>query len=213
MSSVLTPLLALTNKITVPASSQIAVWSEGAFRVYQVGRYTNFPTPDPGTLLTDAAANSAEYVSAFSAAADVQIDPSRGQNVYYEVGTAPRVKRAWQVNPRQTTPVALNASGAITSAAILGRLVTSTTAAAVAADLPTGTVLAAASNWALLEAVDWVIVNTGPNTFTVTAATDHTVVGGAGAAFVVPTLTSCFARTVQVTAGVFVTYAAARPIS
>lgn len=52
------------------------------------------------------------------------------------------------------------------------------------------------------DSIDWAVINTGPNTFTVTADTDHTLVG-AGA---VATATSGLFRTRKTAANTFVTY-------
>lgn len=212
MASILVSPLAISNPIAVAVDDIVAVWSFGAFRVYQRGNYTN--APDVDSLLSDTPANSAPYASAaFTAASEVYIDAYGGQPVFYEVGTAAVVKVANALVGVQSSPVALNATGAITSAAILGRIVTSTTAAAVAGTLPTGAVLEAASEWSVNESIDWVVINTGPNDFTVTAASGHTVVGGAGAALVVPTLTAVMCRTRKTAADTFVTYSAARAVS
>lgn len=212
MASLIIPPLATSAPIALAASDKLAAWSFGAFKVIQTGTYIN--APDTEALLEDVEANSAPYLSAaVSAAAEFVIDAYGGFPVFYEVGVTPAVKAATLLSGYMPAPTALNATGALTAAMILGRIVTSTTAAAVAATLPTGAVLAAASEWAVGECVEWTIIATGANDFTVTAATDHTVVGGSGAAFVVPTLTSCRAITRQVSAGVFVTYAAARAIS
>jgi hypothetical protein len=105
----------------------------------------------------------------------------------------------------QGDPVALNATGAVTAAAILGGIVTSTTGAAVAGTVPTGTVMDAASDFAIDEAVDWTVITTGANAFTVTAATAHTLVGE----MVVPATSAGRFRTRKTAANTFVTYALA----
>lgn len=106
----------------------------------------------------------------------------------------------------QPAPGALNATGALTTALIRGGIVTSSTAAAVVATLDTGTVTDAALTGDNAVAVDdsweWSVINTGPNTFTVTAATGHTLVG-AGA---VATATSARFLTRKTAANTFVTY-------
>lgn len=212
MPSLLVPPLATSATITLAANDKISAWSFGAFKVIQVGSYIN--APDTPSLLEDVEANSAPYTSAaFASGGEVVIDAYGGQPVFYEVGASAVVKAARLLSGYSDAPTALNATGALTSAMILGRIVTSTTAAATAATLPTGTVLAAASEWGVGEAWEWTIINTGPDNFTVTAATDHTVVGGNGAAFVVPTLSAAKAITRQVSAGVFVTYSGTRAIS
>ena len=96
----------------------------------------------------------------------------------------------------------LNATGTLTAAMILAGIVTSTTAAGVTATLDTGTVLDAASEFAIGDSFDWSAINTGGNAFTVTASSGHTVVG-AGA---VAGGTSGLFRTRKTAANTFVTY-------
>ena len=99
--------------------------------------------------------------------------------------------------------MAVNTTGAVSAAAILGGIVTSTTAAAVAGTVPTGTVMDAATEWAIGDSVDWCVINTGnTNDFTVTAATAHTLVG---VAVVQENSTGLF-RTRKTAANTFVTY-------
>lgn len=102
--------------------------------------------------------------------------------------------------------VAINATATMTIANILTRIITSTTAAAVVATLPTGTNtdagFAGDNALAINEGFEWSVINTGPNTFTVTANTTHTV-AGAGA---VATATSGRFFTRKTAANTFVTY-------
>ena len=80
---------------------------------------------------------------------------------------------------------------------------TSTTAAAVAGTVPTGAVMEAAANWAVGDSVDWTVIATGANAFTVTAAASgHTLVGTAAVA----TVTSGRFRTRKTATDTFVTY-------
>jgi hypothetical protein len=215
MPSFVQPAIGLSADISVPANARIAVFSQGAFKVFQKTTYTNAPAQL--VLLTngDVAAGSAQFTSSvFTAATTIVVEAFGGLVVYYEVGTDAVVKQVRLLNPIQTDPVALNADGAITAAAIMGGIVTSTTAAAVAGTVPTGAVMDLSGSWAVNESVDWSIINTGPNSFTVTAAASgHTIVGGNGAAFVVPTLTACLARTRKTAADTFITYSISRPVS
>jgi hypothetical protein len=201
-----------TIRFTLTAGQAIAVFSKGAYKVTQIGPYVN--APNAPTELADRPADSLQYQSsAFTNGAIIDVDAYGGLDAFVEQGTDASVKegRAQQgINPAST---ALNATGALTSAMILGQRVTSTTAAAVVGTLPTGAVLAAASSWGIGEYIDWSVTNTGANTFTVDPASGHTTVGGNGAVIVVPTLTSASLRTTQVSAGVFVTQSLARAIS
>jgi hypothetical protein len=82
------------------------------------------------------------------------------------------------VNKKQTAN-ALNTSGTVTAALINGGIVTSTTAAAVTGTLDTGTAMDAAfTSLVVGMSIEWSVVNTGTNNFTVAAAASgHTVVG------------------------------------
>ncbi|MCY1423358.1 hypothetical protein D9M71_390680 [compost metagenome] len=107
-----------------------------------------------------------------------------------------------KVSPTQGDPVAVNTTGAVSAAAMQGGIVTSTTAAAVAGTIPAGSVMDLAVQMAVGDSFDWSVVNTGPNTFTVTAASGHTIVG-AGA---VATAISGLFRTRKTAADTFITY-------
>jgi hypothetical protein len=105
------------------------------------------------------------------------------------VSTADGLTPIW----KQGAAVALNATGTITAASMLAGIITSTSAAAVVATLPTGTVfetafLAAFPNLANDDAIEFAVVNTGPNSFTIATAAGWTDGGNAFTA--VPTATS-----------------------
>lgn len=85
----------------------------------------------------------------------------------------------------QPTAATVNASATMTPAQLLTGLITSTTAAAVAATLPLGTdmeiaLLAAKGNKALVvgDSFEFAVANTGPNAFTVTTNTGMSVLVG-----------------------------------
>jgi hypothetical protein len=187
--------------ISVAASDKVAVYSLGNAKVYKVVGYPQHPSTSE--LLAEVT-NGQVVTAAFSAAGTVRIDAGASP-VYYEVGTDAVVKGIY-ANQRQGDPVALNATGALTSAAILGGLVTSTTAAAVAGTLPTGAVLDAAADFAIGESFDWSVNATGANAFTVTAAASgHTVVGN----MVVASGKAGLFRTRKTAADTFITYSLA----
>jgi hypothetical protein len=187
-------------EITVPATESIAVASYGlgSAKVYREIGYPNVPA----TLTHLGDVEDEETVfGAYASGATIIIEAG-ADPVHYEVGVAPRVRETLGTDVRQGDPVAVNATGAVSAAAILSGIVTSTTAAAVAGTVPTGTVMDAASEFAVGDSVDWSVINTGGNTFTVTAATDHTLVGVAA----VVTVTSGRFRTRKTADNTFVTY-------
>ena len=82
----------------------------------------------------------------------------------------------------QATPTTQNSTGTMTAAQLLTFIITSTTAAAVSATLPTGTdlqtaLLAAYPQLADLDSFDFSVINTGTNAFTILTATGWTLVG------------------------------------
>jgi hypothetical protein len=186
-----------TAVVTVPAGEKIAVQAYSSASVFQEVGYPNFPEAQDLLTVVD---NSTYVSAAFTNATSVTIQAG-ASGATYAVGTDPVISDTGKFQ-LQGAPGVLNATGALTSAMILAGIVTSTSAAAVVATLPTGTVLDAASEFAIGDSFDWSVINTGPDTFTVTAATDHTVVGVAAVA----TVTSVAWRTRKTAANVFVSY-------
>lgn len=186
-----------TATVSVPAGEKIVVQSYSPTSVFQEVGYPNFPETND---LLSVVENTTYTSAAFTNATNVIIQAG-ASGATYAVGTEPVISDDGKYQ-RQGTPGVLNATGALTSAMILSGIVTTTSAAAVVATLPTGTVLDAASEFAIGDSFDWSVINTGPDTFTVTAATDHTIVGVAAVA----TVTSASWRTRKTAANVFVSY-------
>lgn len=186
-----------TATVTLTAGQSIAVQSLTEAQVFEVVGFPNYPTTNQ---LEGTVVNGETVFGPYTNGATIIIEASASK-VYYAVGVAPVVGNngKWQPQP---TPVAVNVTGAVSATAILGGIVTSTTAAAVAGTVPTGTVMDAATEWATNDSVDWSVINTGPNAFTVTAASGHTVVGAAAVA----TATSGLFRTRKTAANTFVSY-------
>lgn len=196
-SKVVAPLGQVT--VVLAAGESIAVFSKGVATVSQVLGYPNHPqTVSQIGTVTNGETVFGSYVSG----ATIIIDAGP-QGALYESGTAPVVTgaRDWQL---QGNPVALDATGALTAAAMLGGIVTSTTAAAVAGTVPTGTIMDAADTaLAIGDSFDWSVINTGgANAFTVTAAAGHTLVGAAAVA----ASTSGRFRTRKTAAATYITY-------
>jgi hypothetical protein len=194
--------------VILAANESIAVATSGETQVYRNVGYPNFPTTKTllGTVIGGAAGiaagnnNGQTVFGPYSSGASITIESGAALS-YYETGVTPLVLGLYdyQLSP---TPVAVNVTGAVSALAIMGGIVTSTTAAAVAGTVPTGTVMDAASDWAINDSIDWSVIATGANAFTVTAAAGHTIVGSA----VVATVTSGRFRTVKTAANTFITY-------
>ena len=181
--------------LTVAASGILATWGASNYTVESVGGYA----PAPGPLVSVFSGSGSNTTSAFTNATLVTITAGASP-VYYNTGTGPVI---YDRPGFQPTPGVLNVTGALTGALIMGGIVTSSTAAAVAGTLDTGTILDALGVFAIGDEFDWSVINTGgANAFTVTAATGHTIVGAA----VVALSTSGRFRTVKTAANTFVTY-------
>lgn len=183
-------------EITVPATESIAVFTKGTAVVKRIVGYPNVPNTesDLGTVN-----NGQTVFGSYSAGATIVIEAG-ASDVLYEVGVAPTVPQA--SFGTQGTPVAVDVTGAVSATAMLGGIVTSTTAAAVAGTVPTGANMDLASEFAINDSFDWSVIKVGANAFTVTAAAGHTLVGDA----VVATATSGLFRTRKTAADTFVTY-------
>ena len=185
--------------VSVPASAKIAVYSRGPVDVHQVKGYPAIPSSLSSLINIDSGMAT---TAAFSAAGTAVIEAGFAP-VVYDVGTDAAIKGPLESAVYQGAPVALNATGALTAAAILSGIVTSTTAAAVAATLPTGAVMDLASTFEIGDAFDWSVITTGANALTVTAAASgHTVVGN----MVVAAGKAGRFRTRKTAADTFVTY-------
>lgn len=183
----------------IAASDKLAVYSKDQYRIYQLVGYPN--QPESWSLLKAGAADEVYVSSAFSAATTVRIEAGAA-DVLWQAGTDAVILEL-HGKREQGTPGVLNATGALTAAMILSGIVTSTTAAAVTATLPTGAVLDAAVEMDIGESFDWSAIATGANAFTVAAAASgHTVVG----TMAVATVTSGTFRTRKTAADTFVTY-------
>lgn len=187
-------------RVAVAAGAKIATYSDGAYQVSKEAGYPNVPATESLLKLSTGGFYTSGVLNA-SAVTYVIIEPSEAP-VFYETGTDAVVKVAIRNAAYQSTPGELNATGAVTAAMIFSGIVTSTTAAAVAGTVPTGTVLDAASTWSVDDAFDWSVITTGANAFTVTADTGHTLVGN----MVVAAGKAGRFRTRKTAANTFVTY-------
>lgn len=196
MSNILLPNQGVT--LTIAASDKLATYSLGSYSVTKTVGYPNVPA----TTASVYSGSGANTTSAFSAATSVTIQAGNAA-LYYETGTGPVIVERNRLFGYQTTPGTLDATGTLTAALILGGIVTSSTAAAVTATLDTGAVMDTVIDMDVDDSFMWSAINTGgTNAFTVTASTDHTIVG----AGVVAASTSGRFLTRKTAANTFVTY-------
>jgi hypothetical protein len=141
--------------------------------------------------------------------------PSETFGFYFESDTGVLnvgVNGAWlalggSMGGTQGTPTAKTGDATLTIAELLTRIVTATSASAVALTLPTGTLTDAGVGSGTLkvgQSFDWSVINLGSSSgaVTMTAGTDHTYVGSATVAIA----TSALFRTRKTAANTFVTY-------
>lgn len=197
MSSTIIYAYGSAQGVVIPAGESVIINTKDQAQIFQLGSYPSVP---PTRSLLGTVVNGSTTFGPFTNATVVDIVGGAG-NTFYAIGVAPAIAET-KLAPVQGDPVAVNVTGAVSAAAIQGGIVTSTTAAAVAGTIPTGTVMDAAAQMSVGDSFDWSVINTGANTFTVTAATDHTIVGTA----TVATVTSGLFRTRKTAANVFITY-------
>lgn len=210
MADNLVNLLGTTTDITVPANSQIAIWSLGAFDVFQVSQGVN--TPPVPSLLVSRVANADQYTSGvFSSSLStvVRIQAQGGAEVWYSVGTNPvvrsggRMAQPYQaINPSSFS--AINTTGTATITQLMSGYITSTTAAAVNITTPNGSAIDAATTMAVGDSFDVVLINTGG-----TNALALVVGGSSGVTFlgaISTTAGGMTARYVKTAAGAFTVF-------
>lgn len=191
---------------------------------------------DPAMLINGAAGKSSlDLQSADSVSIQLQVVDGGANNIACRVATTNTigtfgvagtnaVLALWSGGANRTfqdpngilywlspTPTAVNATATLTIAQLLTLIITSTTAAAVTATLPTGTLTdagifgpaGAAIAAPVNTSFDWSVVVTGAtNAFTVAAGVGHTLVGSG----VVAASTSALFRTQKTATNTFVTY-------
>lgn len=188
--------------ITLGAAESIAVQTIGKAQVFRTLGYPNLPNSVSSLGTVN---NGTTVFGPYASGASITIKAGAAP-VAYETGLDPAIISEGG-GVVQGTPGVLNATGALTAAMILAGIVTSTTAAAVAATLPTGTVMdTECENLRVGDAFDWAVITTGANAFTVTAAASgHTVVGN----MVVAAGKAGLFRTRKTAAATYVTYSLA----
>jgi hypothetical protein len=159
---------------------------------------------DQDRLLAPAAAR-ADFGSIILAQGELVVDQDTGAVYLGDGATAGGVPASGVSS--QGTPTAKTADATLTIAELLTKIVTVTSASAVALTLPTGTLADAGVLGGTMPvgySFDWAVINLGSSSgaVTMTAGTDHTYVGAA----VVAISTSARFRTRKTAANTFVTY-------
>ena len=165
-----------TATVTVPAGEKIAVQAFSPALVFKEVGFPNFP--DSQDLLTTV--ENTTYVSgAFTNATSVTIQAG-ASGAYYSVGVAPDISNNGNWQP-QGDPANIADGGSMiaTAANVLTGIVTSTLTQARNLQLPTGTNLDLATEWAIGDSFDVTFMTLGAFVMTITVNTDVTIVGSA----------------------------------
>ena len=198
MSQIIAPGGSLT--VTVPAGEKVAIATRG-IASYSLKTSDTDKVLDSANPVPSFAVDNEEAVTdAVTLGGEVLVHNQGPFDCFVEVGTAPLSKDFRRETGRKGSSIALDVSGDITFAMMASEIITSA-AATVTADLATGAVLDASSEWEIGEGLTWGVNKTGANTLTVTASTGHTIVGSGAVA----TTTSAMFRTVKTAAATFVT--------
>ena len=190
-----------TATVTLTANQKIVVKTAGESVVSQTVGYPNYPEQNDvlttvvnGTYTSSAFANGGTVIiqsGAFETLYDVGTDPVIGDNGNWQPQGAP-------------VDIADGGSMALTSAAMLGGIVTATPTTGRNVQLPLGSALDAAGTFAVGDSFDWTLITLAAFALTITVNTGMTIVGAAATAG-----TSGAAarfRTRKTAANTFVTY-------
>jgi len=165
-----------TATVVVPAGEKIAVQSGSPTSLFQSVGFPNFP--DSLDLIT-VVDNTTYVSSAFTNATTVVIQAgASGAN--YAVGTAPTITNNgnWQT---QGAPANIADGGSMVSTAadVLTSIITATPTAGRNIQLPTGTALDLATEWAIDDSFDFSVITLAAFALTLTVNTGVTIVGSA----------------------------------
>jgi hypothetical protein len=168
-----------TATVTVPAGEKIAVQAYSPASVFQEVGYPNFP--DSQDLLT--VVDNTTYVSAaFTNATNVTIQAG-ASGAYYSTGVAPDISNNGNWQPQGAPAnIADGASMIATAANVLTGIITATPTEARNIQLPLGTNLDLATEWAIGDSFDFSVITLAAFALTLTVNTGVTIVGAAATA-------------------------------
>ena len=168
-----------TATVAVPAGEKIAVQAFSTASVFQEVGFPNFP--EANDLL--ATVDNTTYVSnAFTNATNVIIQAG-ASGAYYSVGVSPDISNNGNWQPQGAPAnIADGGSMAATAANVLTGIITATPTASRDIQLPTGTNLDLATEWAIGDSFDFSVITLAAFALTLTVNTDVTIVGSAATA-------------------------------
>jgi hypothetical protein len=163
-----------TASVTVPAGEKIAVQALSPATVSQQVGFPNFPNVfDPLTVVE----NTTYVSSAFTNATVVKI-VAGASGAYYSVGVAPDISNNGNWQP-QAAPsnIADGGSMIMTAAELLTGIITATPTTGRNVQLPTGSNLDLATEWAIGDSFDFSVITLAAFALTITVNTNVTIVG------------------------------------
>ena len=168
-----------TATVTVPAGEKIAVQAYSPASVFQEVGYPNFPESQD---LLQVVENTTYVSDAFTNATSVTI-AAGASGAYYSIGVAPDISNNGNWQPQGAPAnIADGASMIATAANVLTGIVTATPTEARNIQLPTGTNLDLATEWAIGDSFDFSVITLAAFALTLTVNTDVTIVGAAATA-------------------------------
>ena len=168
-----------TATVAVPAGEKIAVQAFSTAQVFQEVGFPNFPEANDLLATVD---NTTYVSSAFTNATNVIIQAG-ASGAYYSVGVAPDISNNGNWQPQGAPAnIADGGSMAATAANVLTGIITATPTASRDIQLPTGTNLDLATEWAIGDSFDFSVITLAAYALTLTVNTDVTIVGSAATA-------------------------------
>ena len=168
-----------TATVTVPAGEKIAVQAFSSASVFQEVGFPNFP--EANDLLT-VVENTTYVSSAFTNATNVIIQAG-ASGAYYSVGVAPDISNNGNWQPQGApADIADGASMIATAANVLTGIITATPTTTRNIQLPLGSNLDLATEWAIGDSFDFSVITLAAFALTLTVNTNVTIVGAAATA-------------------------------
>jgi hypothetical protein len=168
-----------TATFTVPANEKVAVQAYSPASVFQEVGYPNFPETQD---LLQVVENTTYVSAAFTNATSVTIQAG-ASGALYAVGVAPVITDDgnWQL---QGAPADIADGGSMiaTAANVLTGIVTATPTTTRSIQLPLGSNLDLATEWAIGEGFDFSVITLAAFALTITVNTGVTIVGSAATA-------------------------------
>ena len=168
-----------TATFTVPANEKVAVQAYSPASVFQEVGYPNFPETQD---LLKVVENTTYVSAAFTNATSVTIQAG-ASGALYAVGVAPVITDDgnWQLQGAPAN-IADGASMIATAAEVLTGIVTATPTITRSIQLPLGSNLDLATEWAIGEGFDFSVITLAAFALTITVNTGVTIVGSAATA-------------------------------